>query len=394
MSGVAGQLTRLETEVSKSAGTWSTIGGGTLAAEVDETFSDGTTTEFGSPTTVATHTAILAFGANWNGSALGRPYDNTSAVLEVHLRYATGLVVQNIYLVEDVAGNGYATVRDTWTGLFSTMLSTYQRFRRAIASSVVDAIVDFTKLGIKFEIQVANSGRSGLCTYAHLEMGGTSVAVPGSYTEDFTGASSMTRGWTLHAGASLVLVTPPTVGSNEVKPTDAGSLLQIFRSHHVYLPADAYAELTTGTYTTAECKITPFIRHKRGFTGATDQLRYNVVPNGPGAPAQYEYKRDGGPSSPILVTAAMGTYPDLVTNDLLQTRAISDTYSGRKNGVEMMTVTGDADGNLPEGPAGFVLVPFAGVNSGIKKIVMSSTTAPATSSSYAARRRRRGLVVL
>lgn len=372
---VVSQLARCETEIGRSAGTWTATGNGALSAEIDETFSDGLTTEFGSPTTVATHTCTLKFGANWNGAPLARPADNTMCVLEAHLRLLNLIVVQEIDLVEGATTNTDGTVRDSWTGLFATMTSSYQRFRRVLSSAVVDAISDFTALSLRFRIVVNNAGRGGLCTYAHLEMPGASAAANGQYVEDWstTGSTPMARCWTLHSGASLVIPTPPTM-NNEVNPTDSVSTLQIFRCHALYLPADSYAEVTVGAgYDPTLSKLTPFIRHKRNFTGDTDQLRYNVVPAEPQAPNQYQYKRDGGPSSPILVTAD-ATGIGLAEGVRLQTRAVSDTYTGWHDGTQIMTTTGDANGNLPLGHQGFVLVPFAGIAGGVRRFEMSSVT--------------------
>lgn len=367
-----GQLARLETEISRTAGAWPTTAGGSLAAEVDETLRDGTTTEFASPNTIATHIAKLAFGANWDGAALARPWRNDQCVLSVDARFIVGLIFITIKLVEDVAGNGYATVRDTW-GPLGGLLATYQIYRRALAAAVVDSIQDFTKLGLQFEIQVGNVGRAGAISYAALEMPSPGGLTLGLYQLNFAGVVAMPRCFELFTINNTVPAQPIV---NNRFDCSANGFVLIVPCHAVDLVADSYAEVKCAVgWNNTLTATAGFIRQVPTWVSpGVDSLRYDMVPDA--AFSRWDLKVDGG-ASVSLNTTPFATVPNLVAGDRTQTRAVGNNISGRKNGVQ---ITAAVDATIPNaGHPGFVLSPSgAGPWIGIDYFEAGSTTAPST----------------
>jgi hypothetical protein len=331
-----GQIARPFADISRSAGVWLFTSGTDAYAMCDETLSDGTTTEVGSPNTIGTHTLKMAYGTNWDGSALVRPYDNNSMMIRLDLRELNGAIQVTIRLIEDVAGNGYATVRESWAlGVVSN--TAYNYTRKNVAAATVDAIVDFTKLGIQIEYTIANAGRVGLATYSSIIMSDGVAPSYGSYSTSFPGTDvpRCFESYTINA------VTPdlPSVSGGIFSLTTNGFVL-IMTCYAQDFIADHYAKVTCATgYNNAKTATAGFTRqYRRWVTPGTDSVRYDCVPDASNVPPAHVMKYDGGASAQIALVA-FSSVPNLVAGDTYETRSVGTTQSGRKNGVEIVSGT-------------------------------------------------------
>jgi hypothetical protein len=334
------QLARVSNELGRSTGTWILTSGTDIAQMCDETLSDGTTTEFATPSTVATHSCTLKFGTSWNGAALARPYINTLSVLRVDVRYVTGAVDLVVKIVEGATNNTDGTVRDTWTiGTLGVNVYTSAGsvFRREIPSASIDAISDFTALSARLEYTNGTSGRRGAGTYVSIEMPSPNAPTLGRYTLDLAGLTALPPEWQLVTISALVPALP--VVSSSVDAPSASSVL-IYTCSALDLTADCRAMVRCSSgYNNTKSRLGSFIRQNPGWdVFGTDSWRYDDVPNEAAATPAYELKYDGAISS-VLVSTAFTSVANLVAGDTHETRAVGTTISGWKNGVQIHQAT-------------------------------------------------------
>jgi hypothetical protein len=384
-----GQLARCGSEFSRSAGAWATASA-SMADDIDETLSDGTATEFGSPSTIGTHTVILPIGTNWDGNPLVAPGTTADHICVVHTRFLTGAVGIVIDLVEDVASNGFATLRATF-GASTGLAGTYKEYRYKLTGPEAASIVNPANLAYRFVITVGTAGRRGLCTWATFELPSPAGTPLAYWSESFAGLSTLPRWWTQNPTGTNDVKPPVIITNGQIRFDTAYS--SILTNHRADLPADCYAACTLGAdYNAANTGVGAFVRQPRAWTQhGTDGYRYNNVNNTPAA--QHELKLDGGTPGVAIASVAFATVPNMATGDVSQTRAIGTTITARKNGTQIMTGT-DAS-VAAAGHAGIVVTSgFGGTNYGPSAFEMGSTTPPAsTGGSFAharwrARRRR------
>lgn len=331
-----GQLARLETDISESA-VWQRTSGDSNAAMIDETIRDRTVSETISPNNSPnTHTFECKFGANWNGSALARPQDNTS----VHIQIDYKVVVSALdFVVKLYEG---ATLRETKNfGSLASTAGVYTTLYWNVASATVDAITDFTDLRLRFEAtQNAVNERLGI-SYVHMSMGATDGPGHCEYTEDFSLLSEMPRCW----------VQESTGGTPDAPVTVSGGILTApsatfqITCHAVDLPADCYARIRYATgHDNSQIGMAAYVRlAEDGVAPGTDTPRYNAVSNRLVGP-QWEIELDGISDEvfdTLLYTAAGTPNAGPVAGDMLETRAIGGLIQGLKNGRVILSAGED-----------------------------------------------------
>jgi hypothetical protein len=344
------QLARPLTEISRSAGTWfSNANTGNLA---DDLRIPDPALGLASPSTVATHILKVAFGPNWNGTPLVRPATNRDWVLRVDARYVTNATSLIVKVVEDVAGDSYSTVRDTWN-IGTLPASVFNFFRRPLAAAVVDTIVDITKVGIIYEFTVGTSGNRGSALYTSLVLPDAQGNRRGRVYFDFRGMQRLPPFFETFPTSGTTTPALPIFSAGGIELPSTASIR--FVCYHSDLPRDCRAAIRfAGTYDVAKLMGGPLVRQVKEWdvTGSSgNAFCFDFVNNTPAS--EWELTKDGGAPDTPVVNVPFGTEPNAKPKTKVGVQAVGDQVTGYIDDREVarMTHTG-----VPEpGNVGFAL---------------------------------------
>lgn len=318
----------------KTAGTWVvTSGDNVIYTNIDDLICDNTTTVATSPNSTGTWQSRVKMGIASGVAA--RPFINSTSMWDVVLRSPNlGTVVYTLRLYEGGSTTlGAGTLRDTWS-LGTISSGTFQRYRRNLAGSVIDAITDFSDLWIEVDAVCNAAGERWQLSQMELILGDAMGNRRGRIVQSFAGLSALPATWRQEGGSTILGV--PTVGSNRLDTVTSGNILVC---HDQDLPADVYAKATIASgYDGSSVGVGAFVRLNRTWvTSGTDNYRYNEVNDS--TEAEHQIKLDGISASVKIDFVAFATEANLDDGDVTETRAVGTTISGRKNGTELNSGT-------------------------------------------------------